>query len=381
MIGKYFQSPDIQSDPTQDAIQNLQKDVEILKLDVNDLTNYSIEIENKNNNLTDIIFIGDSYLAGDGLLDTRGDGYSGDIATQTWADLFVAGLPSAPTYKKYANGGMGIVAAGADGNNLQAYVSNVVAPATSNKHLITDVIIMLGINDMKKGRGDILTQGNAAMSYIEETFPNARITVFFSAPYMCRQCGALPAYKALFNGRRSVLCYNSAQWGISNIDWYTYGEYIYSSGTVQDTTGHPNLKGSKMIANNMRKFFQGKSAGLIRSSFEKNSTTSNTISGDFRSFLTFSDNEVKFKFNMGALGTGYDIVSNYALNIALRPYNNITVLGILPNAYLPLGIMFTWDGNVIAYKAGPGGATQDITQGGVMYCSIPFDTWVGNEVE
>ena len=137
MIGKYFQSPDIKSDPTQDAIQQLQREVAFLQSDIDDISIYTDTILSKNNNFTDIIFIGDSFLAGDGLLDTRGTGYSGDPETQTWADLFVKELLNNNSYKKYANGGMGIVNAGSDGNNLQAFVSNVVAPATTNKQLIT----------------------------------------------------------------------------------------------------------------------------------------------------------------------------------------------------------------------------------------------------
>ena len=114
--------------------------------------------------------------------------------------------------------------------------------------------------------------------------------------------------------------------------------------------------------------------------FEKNISTDTAITGNFTAFMTFTDGRIDFEFKMGPLGTGYDIVSD--LNVSLIPSNkNITVYGILDRAYLPLGIMFTWDGKVIAYKAGPDGATQNITIGSNMYCSISFDLWVGNGVE
>lgn len=380
-IGPYEQNPTLTNDPVTDAIQDLYNKYNYLETNLSDvILNFYKNMKN-NNRFDNIVYIGDSYLAGDGLADTRGGDYAGNPETDTYADIF-SGLVGCTTYRKYANGGMGFVAQGSNGYNLDAYVKNVIqqdfAPGSTAAQDVTAVIIVLGINDQTQSSDNILTLGDAALRTIQNLFVNATVTLFFSPVYMATQARARPKYKVAAMDKTPVFCPNSAVWGIGQLEYYTYGQYIYGNGTIQDTTGHPNLKGMWLIARQMSKFFHGEDyATERRYYFAKSGSTSTMVSGNVGAYIYFNGDMVSIRIEGGTIGTGWDIITDNSIDESIRPLENVMIPLIVQDAYIAAGCLFTWNGNLILYKCGSGGASENIESGFYADLSIPFDTWVG----
>ena len=128
----------------------------------------------------------------------------------------------------------------------------------------------------------------------------------------------------------------------------------------------------------MVKFFHGEDyATERRYYFSKSGSTSTMVSGNAGAYIYFNGDMVSIRIEGGTIGTGWDIITDNSIDESIRPLENVMIPLIVQDAYIAAGCLFTWNGNLILYKCGSGGASENIESGFYADLSIPFDTWVG----
>lgn len=196
--------------PEQIAIEELQKEVTILK--------------NRK-----YIFIGDSYA-------------SGEIGS-SWIDNCRAVLGEANTYK-YAKSGAGFTIAG---NTFQTLIERAAADIT-DKSIITDVVVGGGYNDAIYSVSDDATKirvMNTFVQYVQNTFPNAKVHFAFigwciipaNLEKLAKECHL---WLDVGNGTVGADYLNNIQFALHRTDYF--------KGTHMNPTYHPNPAGNLYLS-------------------------------------------------------------------------------------------------------------------------------------